>query len=489
MIQLFLNTLKRHRFFIVINAIFFIIYSLICFINHYNFRTYALDLGLYTRALYDYSHVRFSYGEIFRSVPENMLSDHFDLLLMIISPLYFLFGSITLLVVQIVAIHMGAWGIYKLSLISQIKKTASVLVCLAFLSSFGVFSAVAYDYHSNVVATCLLPWFVLFFKERRWPKSILVFIFILITKENMALWLFFICTGFLFIYKDNLLRKMALLFSACSLAYFLIIIFLIMPSLSSYKSYNHFEFHVLGNSFKETFFNIVQHPFKAMYLLFESPLSDEKVKYIKAETWIFWFISGGFLFFYRPVFLWMLIPIMMQKMYHDDPGKWSVSGQYNIEFASLVAICLIEILKYIGKTKKQIWLSSLTAFLCLVITIRLCDHTVSFVDKARIRLYQKDHYQSDFNTKEVYAALKKIPKNATISAESMFVPHLVDRKMVYQFPIVKDAQYILLSDDIHTYPLTQKNMLKKIDSLNSSPHWTHTPLNNHLYLFEIIEKH
>jgi uncharacterized membrane protein len=483
-----LNIIKRNKYFVVSNTIFLVIYSLICFVNHYNFRTYALDLGLYTRVLYDYSHFHFSYGEVFHNIPENMLGDHFDLLLMLFSPLYWVFGNSTLLIVQLAAIHIGAWGLYKLAQSSKLTKTISALVCIVFLSSFGIFSAVGYDYHSNVVAACLLPWFVLFFKEKKHTKSILIFMLILVAKENMALWLFFICTGFLVLYKEKAYTKVALVFSFFSIAYFIVVVFLLMPSLSLIKNYNHFEFHILGNSFKEVVFNMVQHPVKAILLLFESPLPDEKLRYIKAETWFFWLISGGFLFFYRPVFLWMLIPIMMQKMYHDDSGKWSISGQYNIEFAPLAALCLIEILKTTTE-KKQAWLSTATVFLSIAVTIRLCDHTISFVDKTRIRFYQESHYQSDFNNKEVYGLMNKIPKNAIVSAEGMFVPHLINRKMVYQFPIVKDAQYILLSDDNHSYPLTKENMLKKIDSLNSSPNWSHTPQNSHLYLFEIIEKH
>ena len=488
MINRLSHAIKNQKGFVIINVIFLLIYSLICFVNHYNFRTYALDLGLYTRILYDYAHFHFSYGEIFHEVPENMLGDHFDLLLMLFSPLYWIFGSITLLVVQLAAIHFGALGVYKLAQSANLQKKITVLVILVFLASFGVFSAIAFDYHSNVVAACLLPWFVLFFKREQYFKSTVIFMLILIAKENMALWLFFVCTGFLFIYKSNSQKKMALFFSAFSIVYFIVIIFLVMPAFSLQKNYNHFEFHVLGNSFKEVFSTIIQHPIKAVSLLFENNTTDAKLNYIKTETWLFWLISGGFLFFYRPVFLWMLVPIMMQKMYHDDHGKWSIAVQYNIEFAPLAAWCLIECITN-SSYKKQIFIASITAILSVAVTIRLCDNTIAFVDKARIRFYQQGHYQSDFNTKEVYALFDKIPKDATVSAQGIFVPHLIDRKMVYQYPIVKNAQYILLSDDIHTYPLTQENMLKQINSLCWSAKWHHSPLNNHLYLFEIIEKH
>ena len=488
MINKLFDTIKRNKLFVIANIVFLTIYSLICFVNHYNFRTYALDLGLYTRTSHDYAHFRFSYGEVFHSRPENILSDHFDLLLILFSPLYWLFGNITLLIVQLAAIHLGAFGVYKLAQASELNKKTSTMVSLVFLSSFGFFSAVAFDYHSNVAAACLVPWFVLFFQTKKYFKSTLVFALILIAKENEALWLFFISTGFLVIYKSRKQRKIAFSFSICSLVFFILIVFFVMPYISLNTSYNHFEFHVLGNSFKDSLVYVFAHPVRAFMLLFQNHLPDPALNNIKVETWLFWFISGGFLFFYRPVFLWVLIPLMMQKMYHDDPTKWSVAQQYNVEFAPLAVFCLIEIIKT-KNPKTQTWLTIITLILCIGITIRLCDNTISFVDKTRIRFYQADHYKSDFNKEDVRTLFDKIPKNVTVSAEGMFVPHLINRKMVYQYPIVKDAQYILLSKDIHSYPLSKKEMLNAIDSLSSSKKWQHISLNNNLYLFEIDEKH
>jgi uncharacterized membrane protein len=486
--QVFINTIKRNKFFVLINAVFFIIYSLISFVNYHTFRTYALDLGYSTRILYDYAHFHFSYGEIITNAHENILSDHFDLLLMLFSPLYWLFGNTTLLVVQIAAIHFGAFGFYKLAYNNTNNNRTASLVSLVFLSSFGVFSAIAFDYHSNLVGVCFVPWFFLFFQKENYVNAVIFFALVIVAKENMSLWMFFVCTGFAFLYKPKKQKKAIVVFAAFSVLYFVLLIFFIMPSLSLNTSYHHFEFHVLGNNFKELVLNAFKHPVKAISLLFENNLSDKNLNYVKIETWLFLLISGGFLFFYRPVFLWMLIPVMMQKMYHDDCTKWGIAQHYNVEFAPLIALCLIEVFK--GKTeKKQVLIASIAAIFSILVTIRLCDNTVAFADKARIRFYQTDHYISDFKTKDVYILLNKIPSDARVSAEGMFIPHLVNRKKAYLFPIVKDATYILLSDDPHSFPLPTGEMLKKIDSLNSSPNWVHTPLNKHLYLFEITEKH
>ena len=91
-----------------------VVYCLISLVNHYLFKTYALDLGLYTNAMYDYAHFRMDDCSMFLTEPRSVLSAHFDLYLVLLSPLVYIFGSYTLLVVQIAAVLLGGWGIYKL---------------------------------------------------------------------------------------------------------------------------------------------------------------------------------------------------------------------------------------------------------------------------------------------------------------------------------------------------------------------------------------
>src|SRR5919112_4805384 len=104
---------KSHKFVILILILFGIIYGLISLVNHYNFRTYALDLGLVNHAIYDYAHFRVNYSTLLLdAAPMNFLGSHFALLPILFSPLYWILGSYTLLVVQIAAVLFGGVGVY-----------------------------------------------------------------------------------------------------------------------------------------------------------------------------------------------------------------------------------------------------------------------------------------------------------------------------------------------------------------------------------------
>ena len=109
-----LNSMRLHSSAWITALLAFALFAVVSFTNHILFRTYALDLGLYTNALYDYAHFRFADTSLFLPESKNLLADHFDLYLMLFSPLSWIFKSYTLLVVQCVAVIIGGFGIYFL---------------------------------------------------------------------------------------------------------------------------------------------------------------------------------------------------------------------------------------------------------------------------------------------------------------------------------------------------------------------------------------
>src|ERR1043166_26053 len=137
-----MNYLQKSRLKLITTVFFFaIIYSLISLVNHYNFRTYALDLGLYTNALYDYINFQWNDSSVFKEHYENLLASHFDLYLIIFSPFSLLFGSYTLLLIQISFILIGGIGIYKYFSVFNPNSKIALFACIYFYLFFGIFSA------------------------------------------------------------------------------------------------------------------------------------------------------------------------------------------------------------------------------------------------------------------------------------------------------------------------------------------------------------
>jgi len=121
---------------------------------------------------------------------------------------------------------------------------------------------------------------------------------------------------------------------------------------------------------------------------------------------------------------------------------------------------------------------------CLLSTYRIMDHTIAYTDKTRIRFYQWTHYTRDYDVKRAHQALKRIPADAIVSAQSPFLPHLALRDNIYQFPKRNDAAYIVVSTNEGAYPLGAGELMAEILKLKASAEWAINYEDDGLIIFE-----
>lgn len=483
--------LKINKSILLILLLFGAIYCLIALYNHYLFRTYALDLGLYTNAIFKYAHFRLASSQMIYDYSEPLLGDHFDLYLIILSPIVYILGSYTLPVIQIIAILAGGLGIYKYFNLNGIRHSfLPIAATLYFLLFFGVYSAISFDYHSNVVAAMLIPWFLILLKQEKYRLAALLLLLILVAKENMALWMIFVCSGLMIESREN--KKAVILLSAFalfSLLYFLAVIYFIIPAFTESGKYNLFSYSILGHSPADALKNLFLHPMKYISNFFTNHTANPAGDYIKTEMHILVLVSGLYLLLTRPAYLIMLIPIYLQKAYHDNYQVWGIFGQYSIEFAPVMAIGIFSFINDLKKKKTALWLSALVIAGAALATFRTMDHSVMYTQKSKIRFYQAAHYSRKYNVKTVYLELDKIPSGAAVSAQSPFVPHLALRDKIYQFPVIKDADYIVLSLNEDKFPLKEEEFTAKLKEINASGEWEETFSGEGLLVFEKVVSH
>ena len=58
-----------------------------------------------------------------------------------------------------------------------------------------------------------------------------------------------------------------------------------------------------------------------------------------------------------------------------------------------------------------------------------------------------------------------------MSAQSPFVSQLAYRDKIYEFPIVKDAEYLVYSIYEDTYPLNEQSFEREINKITASNEW------------------
>jgi uncharacterized membrane protein len=461
---------------ILIITIFGIIFSLISFPNHYLFRTSALDLGMFNHAIFQFSHLKmavFSLGVKGHIVP--YLGDHFSLITILLSPLYYIFGSYTLLIVQIVSILFGGVGIYKYAQLHTQNKLILLFV-VQFFSIWGIYTALAFNFHTNVLAAMFVIWFVYYYTLRMKTKSLIFFILIIISKENMALWMIFILIGLMLKgglkrYKDWFRFEIPLIL--ISLIYFIVVMGIIMPGLLEDKGNNQLSrYKALGESLPEIIRYIIYHPINTLQLLWKNTTGKAQYDDIKIITYQMVLFSGGIALIARPYYLVMLIPIIAQKMFTNNPGMWGLKGQYSIEFAPVLSLALIDFITSIKRKSLAKILLLLSLIGTVLATKSKLNNRIVYFNKNNIQFYKKRHYKSPLNIDAIYQGIKLVPDNVSLSVQSRLAPHLAARDTIYLFPHIKTVNYIaLITKNSSSYPIKRKSFDKKVNELKNNNKW------------------
>ncbi|MDP4266619.1 MAG: DUF2079 domain-containing protein [Bacteroidota bacterium] len=481
---------KEITYLLIICIFFAFVYSLISLVNHYLYRTSALDLGMFNNAIYDFAHFR---NNTFKLDPwgnfKNYFGDHFSPITFFYVPFYYIFGSYSLLIIQILSIIAGGLGIYFYCKYNTTNRALPYIFMVHFFSIWGIYSALSFDFHNNVIAAMLVPWFVYFWEKDNKKITVLLFILIIICKENMALWMFFIIMGLMIKDKFNkvlinpLYQLSLLLFS---IIYFYVVVKLVMPGFQGATELGQLKRYViLGNNANEMFLTILKRPGYIFSLLFRSSINGEIYSGIKSELHYMVLFSGGFAFIKKPHYLVMLIPIYMQKMLSTDFALWGINYQYSIEFVPVLTLALFDFVNDFKNIRTQKILSLVFLLITFGATISKIDKRKSiWYNSTNQRFYSKKHYQTDLNIKEINQALELIPANAAVSAHYSIVPHISFRDKIYHFPYVNDAEYIVLFRTSEGYyPIDEKSYNEKIKFYEKSPEWIRLYDKSNLLIF------
>ena len=362
------------------------------------------------------------------------------------------------------------------------------MAAVHYFSFWALYSALGFDYHENVVAASLVPWFIYYFEQQKHAFSIWCLVLILIAKENMALWAVFISLGLAIIHRKERNRFFrALLYSGIAAVYFVTVVKFIMPSLGTNHpelGYHHFKYSSLGKNFGEAMQTIFLHPLHFIKLFFVNHLGDPDGDGIKRELYITLLLSGGFIFILRPAYAVMILPIIAQKVLSDDFGKWGINYHYSIELAPITCIALFN---WIDKGTSVVRTAVITTAVLIstgLSTFYKLEYRVSkWYDPLTQQFYNPAHYKCEFDRKKLHEMLALIPDTAAVSASTQLVPRLAFRRDIYEFPIVDNASYVAVTEGSYVYPLTAYDFKKQIQDYLFSMEWEVLYAQSNIYLF------
>jgi uncharacterized membrane protein len=431
-----------------------VVFALISWVNHRLFRTYCLDLGYYSQCLWDYAHGRMNQSMIIETYPKPCLASHFDLYLLLFSPLVFIFGTYTLLIVQIAFILIGIYGMYKLLCEYTDNQWIPVFAALSYSFFFGVIHAMAFDYHSDVLIAAALPWFFYFIKRKRYWLGGISLLFILIGKENAGLLMIFVSIGLMWdARKDKKELLVLLCYLFVSVLYTYIVIMKVMPNLDSQSGNSVYggviRYTDWGYSVWEILRNVLTHPWLAIKAMFNHPN--------KVEFFICLLLSGALVAIGKPNYLFMMIPLIAQKMLTFDESLWGISNQYNVIFAPLVIAASYMAVSKFSKTCAATVLSFMMLLMVLGTSFYTMQDPKTWIRRENVAFYDKSHYiQPLFSVTEAKKMMELIPEDASVCASSCFCPHLCFRDTIYIFPHDQmfETEFVLVTQEFPSQDLS-----------------------------------
>jgi hypothetical protein len=442
--------------------------------NHFYFRTFAYDYGVYNFAWRDFAHLHSSSVPIYLSQhPPAFIQDHFSLTLPLLAPLYWLvqplLGTYSLLVIQWAFIMLGAW--YTLQFAEKRTHLAwlpPIVVLYSFLL-LGRYTAYQNDF--NIVILGASVWPIFFFgllHEKKWLVS-LSSMFILINREDGALGLFFIALFFYFSYpKHAFVRRYTPLLALISIIYFTLTFLYFIPALADeHNQFSLFTFSALGKDPFEAVTFLMHHPLTACQLLFVNHTGHPTEDYYKSSFYLVYLLSGGWILLTRPLLLFPLIPFLAKKMWNDDAYRWGLEGFYSVEIATLLPLLLVMAVAQWTNEIKIRWALTLTLLLTLLTTL---EHTHNR-DTSKYNFANPAFQQCAVNREKLMACLNQLPADAAVCASGKIIPHLALRDHIYYFPRYEQADYVLVFLEKDTYPLKHNEFAQNISDLRTSQAW------------------
>lgn len=497
--NIFQPSLVKTKGVIILSLLVFSLVNLmIVLVNHYFFRTYALDYGVYNFAFFDYAHFRMSPCPAYiYPAPVTFFQDHFSLTLLLLSPLYWLLSPVTgtysLLIIQWGFIVAGAWATYKLIALKANHHVLGLLAMVYYFLLLGRYNAYREDANLAIIGSAFVPVFLYYFEQKKLIPTLVCFALLLVNREDYSLWLFFICLFLALVNrKDKHTRKLALILMIASVIFFIVIFKVIFPAIEDEnKKFSLFDFSIVGESPLQALLFVISHPLKAIEFLFINHSDNGYYNGIKTQFYLVYFISGGFVLLLRPHYLIPFIPLIAKKMYDDNPLRWGIDTYYSIEIVSILPLMVFSILaKFKSKSLKKV-LAIAICFLSLgVTTYRLFTPTVNPIlapDK-KSNFLSASFYNADCDVSALNKTLQVIPSDAAVCASGKILPHLAFREKIYYFPLLKDAEYICVFKKEDTYPLMPDAFEAELNKLRSDSTWFVLKENSDVVLFSSRKK-
>ncbi|MBI5405292.1 MAG: DUF2079 domain-containing protein [Candidatus Kerfeldbacteria bacterium] len=460
--------ISRHRAVIVATLILAASYIAFVAWNHGRYETHAFDLGIFTQAVWHLGRFELPASTV-RDVA-NLFGDHFHPIIALFAPWTWIFPADWVLVIgQAILLALTLPASYALARQLQITPRAALVAAIAAGSAPGFAPALGFDVHEIAFAAPLIPLVFLFTEQRRWKLLTATTLLLLLTKESMGFYLAAI--GLTVIIRRRFKAGLALV--GVGIIYTLLVTSLVLPRLNPEEGFRHWErYEHLAASPVQMPVQLIAHPGRFMNGLADAP---EKREFVAAT------IGGAGLLPLLGLAAWPLLGLsLLEVVWSGFPSEWSFGFHYALLPSIAASVGAIYGLAWLSRRQTKRYLALIGAIVMAVGTIAGHLGTPSF------RIIGNENVAAR-PTAVWNEALKRIPADASVSASDAFVPRLAEREVIYRYPRIREAQWIIIDPRAPSYPYASEQIRTEQAALSRDPRWTTVFIDGTLTVFSRVD--
>lgn len=436
----FMNKERRERDTVIIITVvtLSVLFTMCMFsaLRYYCYSAPNYDFGIFCNMFYNMKET----GQAVTTCERDKLLSHFAVhispIFYLLLPIYYISSTpATLAMMQPVIIFSAVIPFYLLAKKLKISQNAILFFTVAFALYTPLSSGCFYDLHENCFLVPLLMWVFYFFeKDKKIPLAISVLL-VLLVKEDAFIYIAFFALYVFINRKKYITGSLMLIFAGC---YFLFASYLLTKYGTGIMSSRYANL-ADGGGLLESAKTILFNPgFAIKQVLETKDETMDKILYLIKILCPIAFIPFMTKDFTRYI---LILPVFINLL-TKYPHQYDITFQYTFGISAfLFYFSLLNISEM--KTEKQkntTFASLIAAFLLftMIVTPKYSGYLFRYADNA-------DTY------KAVTEALETIPDDAEVTASAYLVPHLADRKVIYE-------------DEYHEKPTTEYFVLDRTRS-------------------------